>query len=78
MRIGTRINVYPAGKLGEAKALLECKEIGSGYGYASAQPAIAHFGLGSVPDVDLEIIFPHGRGKREQRGIKADQRITVE
>jgi hypothetical protein len=44
--IGARVNVYAAGKLGEAGALLGCREISVGFGYASGQAALAHFGLG--------------------------------
>jgi len=77
MGIGTRLNVYPAGKLGDAASLLGCQEIAAGYGYASGQQALAHFGLGKTEAVDLEVILPHGNGKIEQKGVKANQRITV-
>src|SRR5439155_1571519 len=43
MGIGSRVNVYAAGKLRQAAALLGSREIAAGYGYASGQPAIAHF-----------------------------------
>ena len=77
MGLGSRVRVYPAGKLGQADALLGCQDIASGYGYASAQPAIAHFGLGAVDAVDVEVTFPHGKGTVARKGVKADQRITV-
>jgi hypothetical protein len=76
--IGTRIHVYPAGKLGDAAALIGCREIATGFGYASGQPAIAHFGLGNVDAVDLQIILPHSGGTIERRGVKANERITIE
>jgi hypothetical protein len=75
--IGSRINVYPAGKLGDAASLLAAKEIAVGFGYASGQEAIAHVGLGELTECDVEVILPHGKGKLEQRGVKADQRIVV-
>ena len=75
--IGARINVYPAGKLGDAAALLGTREIASGFGYASGQPAIAHFGLGDLEAVDLQIVLPHDGGTLERRGIKANQRLVV-
>src|SRR5262249_34139562 len=58
MGIGARVNVYSAGKLGRPGALLGCREIATGYGYASGQPAIAHFGLGKETSVDVEVVLP--------------------
>jgi len=77
MGIGSRINIYRAGKLGDASALLGTREMAVGFGYASGQPAIAHFGLGEESSVDLEILLPHGKGKRTETGVKANQRITL-
>lgn len=77
MSLGSRMKVYLAGKLGQADSLLGCQDIATGFGYASAQPAIAHFGLGRVEVVDLEVTFPHGKGTVVRKGIKADQRIAV-
>lgn len=76
--IGTRINVYSAGELGDAKSLIGCREIATGFGYASGQPAIAHFGLGSVDVVDVQIVLPHGRGMLERKGVKPNERIEIE
>jgi hypothetical protein len=75
--IGARVSVYPAGKLGDAKSLLGCREIAVGRGYASGQEAIAHFGLGTLESCDIEIILPNSQGRIEQKGVKADQRIVV-
>lgn len=77
MGLGSRVRVYPAGKLGDAAALLGCREIATGYGYASAQPAVAHFGLGEVERVDVEVTLPHGKGTVVRKDVKADQRITI-
>ncbi|MCX8138526.1 MAG: CRTAC1 family protein [Thermogemmata sp.] len=75
--IGCRIYVYPTGKLGQPGAMLGCREIAVGYGYASGQPAIAHFGLGSQEKVDLEIVLPHGQGTLTRRSVSANQRLVV-
>jgi hypothetical protein len=75
--IGARLEVYEAGKLGEAAALLGCREIASGFGYASAQPPVAHFGLGDRKQVDLLVTLPHGKGRIEQKGVTANQRLTL-
>ena len=77
MGIGSRIKSYSAGKLGDASALLGCQDLAVGFGYASGQAAIAHFGLGKEESVDLEVTLPHGKGKITQKGVKADQRITL-
>jgi hypothetical protein len=71
MGIGSRVNVYPAGKLGDSASLAACREIAAGYGYASAQPAYAHFGLGELAAVDVEVVLPHGRETLTRRDVKA-------
>src|SRR5262249_53427551 len=53
MGIGSKVKIYPAGKLGDASALLGCREIAIGYGWCSGQEAVAHFGLGKEEAVDL-------------------------
>jgi enediyne biosynthesis protein E4 len=77
MGVGARVKVYAAGKLGQASALLGCREIGTGYGYASGQPAVAHFGLGKEEKVDVEVILPHGKGTLTRKDVKANQRVTL-
>jgi hypothetical protein len=77
MGIGSRVNLYAEGKLGEASALLGCREIATGYGYASGQPAYAHFGLGQAEKVDVEVILPHGKGKLKHKGVAANQVLKV-
>ena len=78
MGLGCRIEIYSAGKLGDAASLLGCQEIATGYGYASAQPAIAHFGLGKAEIVDVRVILPHGKGKRDFKSVKANQRWNMQ
>lgn len=77
MGIGSKVKVYPAGKLGASAALLGYREISAGYGYCSGQEAVAHFGVGKVAMVDLEIILPHGKGRIERKGVAANQRLTI-
>lgn len=77
MGIGSRVKVYEAGRLGDMDAFLGCREVATGYGYASAQEAVAHFGLGSRTQCDVEVLFPHGRGRIARRDVAADQRITI-
>jgi len=77
MGLGTRVNVYPAGQLGQAEHLIGSREIAVGYGYCSGQEAVAHFGLGECEKVDLELILPHGQGRLTQKDIAANQRLIV-
>ena len=53
------------------------REIGIGYGYCSGQEAIAHFGLGKVERVDIEVTLPHGKGAFKQKAVAANQRVTL-
>ncbi|MBW3598158.1 MAG: CRTAC1 family protein [Planctomycetes bacterium] len=78
MGIGSQVRLYEAGKLGQKEALLGVREIAAGYGYASGQEAIAHFGLGSEKSCDVEVILPHNRGRMERRSVEANQRVTIE
>lgn len=75
--IGSVVRIYAAGKLGQADALLGTREIAVGYGYASGQEAIAHFGLGAATTCDVEVILPHGKGRLERKDVKVDQRISL-
>jgi hypothetical protein len=76
--IGTVVRLYAAGQLGQPAGLIGTREISAGYGYASGQEAIAHFGLGKLDECDVALILPHGKGRLERRGVKADQRLIVE
>lgn len=77
MGVGARVDVYPAGGLGNAAALLGSREIGIGYGYCSGQEAVAHFGLGPQKAVDVEVILPYRKGRIVRRGVEANQRLTM-
>ena len=77
MGIGSRVYVYRTGELGEAGALLACQEVATGYGYASGQPTIAHFGLGAEEVVDLKVVLPHGRGHWDRQSVRADQKVLL-
>jgi len=77
MGVGSRIHVYPAGKLGEAESLLATRQIAVGFGYASAHEAVAHVGLGEASTCDIEVILPHGAGRLVREGVEADQRVTL-
>ncbi len=77
MGIGSNVKIYPAGKLGDAKSLLGCREIAIGYGYCSGHEASAHFGLGALERVDIEVTLPHGKGTFTRKDVAANQRLTL-
>ena len=76
MGIGAQVKLYPVGQLGKREALLGVQEINIGFGYASGQPAIAHFGLGSVTKVDVEVKLSHGKFITRTQ-VAADQLINL-
>jgi hypothetical protein len=76
MGIGSKVRIYPAGKVA-ATTLLGYREIAIGYGYCSGQEAIAHFGLGPVAKVDIEVTLPHGKGSFTRKDVAANQRLTL-
>lgn len=77
MGIGANVQVFAAGEGKDAAALLGFQEIGTGYGYASGQPAVAHFGLGEADRVDVRVRLPDGR-TLERDGVAADQVLTID
>lgn len=76
--IGSMVRIYTAGKSGDPKELLGSAEIMLGYGYVSSHAAEAHFGLGGVDIVDVEVTLPHGRGRLTQTNVKTDQRLVIQ
>lgn len=77
MGVGCRIDLYEAGRAGESPALIGSREIAVGFGYASGQEAIAHFGLGKRTACDVVVTLPHGGGTVTKAEVKAGQRLTV-
>ena len=77
MGIGSRVEVFAAGHLGEAQHRIGTQEIGTGFGYASGQPAACHFGLGGAETVDVEVRLPNSAIVKLPN-IKAGQVLTVE
>jgi hypothetical protein len=53
------------------------REVGVGFGYASGQAAISHFGLGDVDRVDIEVVLPHGQGTVKRNDVGVDQRVRL-
>ena len=76
MGIGSQISVYRVGRLGDPAALLGFQELNVGYGYASGQEAVCHFGLGADSKVDVKVRLSNGR-ILVKKSVAADQRITI-
>jgi hypothetical protein len=77
MGIGASVRVYRTTRKDGLRERLGVQEVATGYGYASGQPAVCHFGLGDETQVDVEVFLPDGR-RIERRGVKADQRLLIE
>ena len=77
MGIGAKVRVYRAGQLNRDAAMVGYQEIGTAYGFASAQPAIAHFGLGVEGVVDVGVEFPNG-SKAAFQNVTVDRRLEVQ
>lgn len=78
MGIGAKIKLYKVGQLGKDSSLVGWQQINVGFGYASGHMPVAHFGLGKISAVDIEVIFPHNQGIIVQRNVKANQRIVIQ
>lgn len=77
MGIGSRVNVYEPGQIGRKEKLIGCQDITIGYGFSSSQEAMAHFGLGSLAECDVEVVLPFSKGVIRKERVKANQRLTV-
>lgn len=77
MGVGSQVTLYAAGHAGEKNHRLGSREIATGFGYASAQEAVAHFGLGQHKKCDVVVVLPYGQGKMVKQNILADQRIQI-
>ena len=77
MGVGSRVDLYEAGKAGDEDSRIGTREIATGFGYASSQEAVAHFGLGSRKVCDVVVTLPHGKGRLVRKSVQANQRITL-
>ncbi len=73
--IGSCIEIYRAGFLGEEKNLLGSREISAGSGYYSLNEPIVHFGLDTVNSIDARIYFPSGK-VLEEKNLTAGNSYT--
>ncbi len=76
MGIGCKVDLYSPGRGKRQGKLLASREITAGFGYASGQEAIAHFGLGELTECVVVVTLPFGQGTIT-RAFKANQRVTI-
>ncbi|MBI3822313.1 MAG: CRTAC1 family protein [Planctomycetes bacterium] len=72
MGIGAQVTLFEPG----TKKLLGFQEVTIGYGYASGQEAICHFGLNKIDTVNVEVRFPDGRIVLYEN-VRAKQRLKI-
>jgi hypothetical protein len=73
MGVGTVVTVRdPA-----SGQIVGVREISPATGWSSSQPAIAHFGLGSLERVDVTLQMPFGGRSAIRRGVAANQRVRL-
>jgi hypothetical protein len=57
--------------------LVGVREITPSTGWSSSQPAVAHFGLGSLGRVDVTVQMPFGGRSVERKAVPANQRVRI-
>jgi enediyne biosynthesis protein E4 len=70
--IGAKVTVFTSGG-----KQIGYQEISTGYGYASGQPAVAHFGLAAESTVNVRVTLPGGR-TISRNDVRANQRLVLE
>lgn len=55
MGIGAVVRAYEVGRVGDSTALIQRHDIAVGTGYSSGEEALAHLGLGTRGEVDVEV-----------------------
>ena len=77
MGVGARIELYQSRRAGKEKYRIGNREIAVGFGYASGQEAVAHFGLGKLKICDVVVTLPHNQGTIIRSDVKANQRLKI-
>ena len=75
--IGSRVEVYAAGRAGDVDALLGAREISASVGYCSGSVQAAHFGLGALDRVDVVVRAPWTGTAYERRRIGTAGTVCV-
>ena len=75
--VGSRVEVYRAGAIGQASALLGVGEVAAASGLGTGLRPSVHVGLGSVTSVDIIVRPPRGGPVRQRKAVKVDRRIRI-
>lgn len=75
--IGSRVEIYAAGRAGDIDALLGAREISATVGYCSGSTQTAHFGIGDVSRVDIVVRAPWTGEVHERRRVSAGRAVCV-
>ena len=74
--IGTRVDVYQPGRSGEPEALVGSREIVASVGYTAGVERFAHFGLGTLTEVDV-VVTPPPPHAPITMSVAADQHLRL-
>ncbi len=74
--IGTKLDLYSAGHLGQGQYLKGHREIHGEYGYLGQDMPAAHFGVPASAQYDLKVTFPNGE-ERITRNITPGHKIQI-
>ena len=72
--VGTLVEVWEPGHMGEPAHLLGVREIVATQGYTAGHLQVAHFGLGEVTEVDVRVRLPDGAHYQEA-GLAANAHV---
>jgi hypothetical protein len=61
MGIGSKVAIQDTALGKRPNMIIGYQEIATGYGYASGQPAVCHFGLGDISSVNVTVRLPNGK-----------------
>ena len=75
--VGSVVEVYAPGRLGDPAALIGVREVETGTGYSAGVPAWTHFGLGTQTTVDVRVRPPRGAPVIDRRGVPAGQTLVI-
>jgi hypothetical protein len=74
--VGSLVEVYEPGSMGDPDALLAHRQITIGEGYAAGREPFVHVGLGDLDRADVRLILPDGE-VIEQPETEVDRRIAL-
>jgi enediyne biosynthesis protein E4 len=74
--VGSLVEVYEPGSMGDPEALLAHRQITIGEGYAAGREPFVHVGLGDLDRADVRVILPDGE-VIEQHDAEVDRRIAL-